>query len=50
MKTIAHQVGHLPATEEERRDQGGNGDDFGEFSGKEHEELAAGIFNVRAGH
>src|SRR5436309_1969509 len=49
MKSVAHEIGYLPAAEEKRRHQTGGGDDFGELAGEEHKKLATGIFHVITG-
>src|SRR5947208_14299060 len=49
MKSVAHEIGYLPAAEEKRRHQTGGGDNFGELAGEEHKKLATGIFHVIIG-
>src|SRR5262245_55357408 len=50
VKPLGHEIGNLPAAEEQRRHETSGCDDLGELTGKEHQKLTAGVFHVITGN
>jgi hypothetical protein len=50
VKSVAHEIGHLPSAEEQRRHETSGSDNLGELTGKEHQKLTAGVFHVITGN